>query len=354
MRYPLDSFRVTQRFMENGHWGIDLAQPTGTPVKSPVNGTVISVDTNPDYIGGLYVIVRQDEAPHYEHYTGHHSTIAVSVGQRVGEGQIIAHVGATGKATGPHVHYQIRHKNAGALINPESLLGTAGNTSIPVPKPVQTTNQTEDDMPATLEQIRQLYLSIRGQEPSQAEIDIHINNKSTLAQVLAGFETEVNNKLIQQDQAQVAYATARNENARLTQELDNAKNATTELQTKIRELTASTTELSTAKEKLSTDLSTATTELQEYRDKELAKLKLKEDKSVVIEQGKALARNGVLGIISAGVTLLIDVVTTFMLDHSLGQYATITVAIITYLSAWVIDKYIHHNDSISANGITGF
>jgi hypothetical protein len=130
MRYPLDNFTVTQRFGDNpayygpgGHTGIDLAAPEGTEVYTAVAGTVISVGTNPSYTGGLYVIIRQDGGDRYEFYTGHHSHVYVSTNQKVTEGQKIALVGHTGDATGPHVHFQIRQFNYGALVNPDDVFG---------------------------------------------------------------------------------------------------------------------------------------------------------------------------------------------------------------------------------------
>lgn len=117
MRYPLDSFTISQGF-HPGHQAIDLAAWQGTPVLSPMAGTVIKVGSDPKYVGGRYVIVRESYKEKLEHYTGHHSKVIVRVGDRVKEGQKIAEVGMTGTATGPHVHYQIRKYNYGELLNP--------------------------------------------------------------------------------------------------------------------------------------------------------------------------------------------------------------------------------------------
>ena len=121
MRLPLDKYTLTQGFHQ-AHQAWDLAAPTGTAVKSPVTGTVIGVGTNPSYIGGLYIIVREDHSDKWEYYTGHHSAIHVRVGQRVSEGQHIANIGQTGQATGPHTHFQIRRFNGGALMNPADVI----------------------------------------------------------------------------------------------------------------------------------------------------------------------------------------------------------------------------------------
>lgn len=123
MRYPLDNFYISQGY-HTGHQALDLAAPENTHVKSPVSGTVVSVGLDPKYIGGLYVIVRAADG--YEHYMGHHNKIHVSVGAKVKEGQHIADVGMTGKATGPHVHYQVRDPR-GNLV-PKSFYDKIGDT----------------------------------------------------------------------------------------------------------------------------------------------------------------------------------------------------------------------------------
>lgn len=117
MRWPLDNFWVSTPYQPS-HQGIDMAAPKGQPIFAPMTGTVKSVGTDTNYLGGLYVIIREDASEHYEHYMGHNSMNRVSVGQRVTEGQHIADVGATGtQVTGPHVHYQIRN-SAGTLVDP--------------------------------------------------------------------------------------------------------------------------------------------------------------------------------------------------------------------------------------------
>lgn len=122
MIYPLDKYTITQTFSNpKGHGGLDLAAPKGTPIKAPVGGVVIGVGTNPNYVGGLYVIVRQNDAPRNEFYMGHMSRTDVRNGQAVNEGQQIGLVGMTGTATGPHVHFQIRKFEAGDLIDPETI-----------------------------------------------------------------------------------------------------------------------------------------------------------------------------------------------------------------------------------------
>jgi murein DD-endopeptidase MepM/ murein hydrolase activator NlpD len=113
-RWPLDKYRITQRY-HFWHKGTDLANVAGTPVKASASGKVIYVVYG-HKIGGNYVGIK--DAKGYEYYTGHHSSISVKTGQTVKEGQVIARVGSTGLATGPHVHYQIKNAK-GQLLNPE-------------------------------------------------------------------------------------------------------------------------------------------------------------------------------------------------------------------------------------------
>ncbi len=160
MIFPLDKYVVTQGFYPVAidghpfHGGLDLAAPKGTPIKSPVTGTVISVGTNPKYLGGLYVIVREDDPEGLEYYMGHQSQTEVVKGQRVSEGQEVGKVGATGNATGPHVHFQIREKNAGALQDPNEVLKRKGG------------NDMVNDGDTT-----NYFLALFDRQPTQAELD---------------------------------------------------------------------------------------------------------------------------------------------------------------------------------------
>lgn len=128
MRWPLDSFTITQTFNSPpGHGGLDLAAPKGTDIHSPVTGTVIGDGEDPNYVGGKYVIVREDGGARREFYMGHMDSNSVVNGQHVTEGQVIGKVGQTGQATGPHVHFQIRNNGGGALINPAIVYKSQGD-----------------------------------------------------------------------------------------------------------------------------------------------------------------------------------------------------------------------------------
>ncbi len=98
------------------HKGLDLAAPYGTPVKASDGGTVIFAGWGNGY-GNL---VKIDHGNGFVTYYGHNSRLAVSVGQKVAQGEVIAYVGSTGDSTGNHVHFEIR-KN-GIACNPLNYL----------------------------------------------------------------------------------------------------------------------------------------------------------------------------------------------------------------------------------------
>ncbi len=86
----------------SGHSGMDIAAPTGTPVKAPAAGVVTFAAPNLYLTGGTLLL---DHGYGVSSNFLHLSRIDVKVGDRVEQGQIIAAVGATGRATGPHLHW---------------------------------------------------------------------------------------------------------------------------------------------------------------------------------------------------------------------------------------------------------
>jgi murein DD-endopeptidase MepM/ murein hydrolase activator NlpD len=86
------------------HTGIDLGAPTGTPVLAATAGTA-HVGYDPRG-AGLYVVVTFDR--HVRMLYCHLSAALVANGERVGAGFVIGQVGATGLATGPHLHFEIQ------------------------------------------------------------------------------------------------------------------------------------------------------------------------------------------------------------------------------------------------------
>lgn len=98
------------------HKGIDIAAPTGTNVVAAMSGTVIYSGWESGY-GNLVVIEASNGL---ESYYGHNSKLIVKTGQKVSRGQLISKVGATGDATGPHLHFEIR--KGGVPVNPMGYL----------------------------------------------------------------------------------------------------------------------------------------------------------------------------------------------------------------------------------------
>lgn len=108
---PLKSYTLTSTFRVrtlNGvtrwHYGDDLAAPTGTPIYAAKAGTV----TYSGSASGYGQLIKIDVGGGVENRYGHMSRILVKKGQNIKQGQIIGLVGATGDATGPHLHFEVR------------------------------------------------------------------------------------------------------------------------------------------------------------------------------------------------------------------------------------------------------
>lgn len=124
LKAPLDFYRITSRFTNarfhpilkryRAHHGVDYAAPTGTPVRTIGDGSVIFKGyTN----GGGHTIKIKHNSVYTTSYM-HLSRYAkgLSVGQRVKQGEEIGYVGSTGLSTGPHLDFRV-YKN-GDPINP--------------------------------------------------------------------------------------------------------------------------------------------------------------------------------------------------------------------------------------------
>ncbi|BDU17166.1 M23 family metallopeptidase [Lysobacter auxotrophicus] len=94
--------RVYNGVPKSPHSGMDIAAPTGTPVLAPASGVVTFVGPDLYLTGGTLLL---DHGHGVSSNFLHLSRIDVKVGDRVQQGQVIGAVGATGRATGPHLHW---------------------------------------------------------------------------------------------------------------------------------------------------------------------------------------------------------------------------------------------------------
>lgn len=122
LRTPVELSRISSRFAMRfhpvlktwrAHTGVDYAAPTGTPVRATAAGRVASLGWNGGYGQAVTLKHGGTFSTLYGHLSRFHS--GLRVGSLVEQGQVIGYVGATGLATGPHLHYELqvngRHQN---------------------------------------------------------------------------------------------------------------------------------------------------------------------------------------------------------------------------------------------------
>ncbi|WP_323987558.1 peptidoglycan DD-metalloendopeptidase family protein [Pseudomonas canadensis] len=118
---PLSSKFGVRRFFNgeerNPHSGLDFAVPAGTPIKTPANGKVILVGNY--FFNGNTVFV--DHGQGFISMFCHMSKIDVKVGDQLARGAVVGKVGATGRATGPHMHWNVSLNDA--RVDPAIFIG---------------------------------------------------------------------------------------------------------------------------------------------------------------------------------------------------------------------------------------
>ncbi|OBT09510.1 peptidase M23 [Vibrio sp. UCD-FRSSP16_10] len=117
MRYPSTFHRVTSKFNPyrlhpvtgriSPHNGTDFGAPSGTPVHATGDGKVIMIRNHP--YAGKYIVLEHGSI--YKTRYLHLSKMLVKKGQQVKRGDVIALSGATGRVTGPHIHYEFLIRN---------------------------------------------------------------------------------------------------------------------------------------------------------------------------------------------------------------------------------------------------
>jgi murein DD-endopeptidase MepM/ murein hydrolase activator NlpD len=131
LKTPVSGARLTSGFgmrrhpllgYSKMHTGVDFGVPQGTPIRAAGAGTVELAGRHGAY--GITVELRHNNK--YETLYAHMSKLAAGIrrGAKVNQGQIIGYVGATGRATGPHLHYEVRVDER--PVNPTRIKATGG------------------------------------------------------------------------------------------------------------------------------------------------------------------------------------------------------------------------------------
>jgi murein DD-endopeptidase MepM/ murein hydrolase activator NlpD len=120
---PITGVYGSQRYYngvaKSPHYGIDYAAPTGTPVLAPAAGVITMVHDDMFYSGGTLIL---DHGHGLSSTFLHLSEILVEEGQRVASGSVIAKIGASGRATGPHLDWRMNWLDQ--RIDPQLVLET--------------------------------------------------------------------------------------------------------------------------------------------------------------------------------------------------------------------------------------
>lgn len=109
-------FGARSNIRSSSHTGLDIAAPTGTPIKAAASGTVTFSGRKGSY--GYMIVISHGNG--VQTYYGHCSKLYAKNGQTVFQGDVVATVGSTGNSTGPHLHLEIRVN--GIAYNPQNYI----------------------------------------------------------------------------------------------------------------------------------------------------------------------------------------------------------------------------------------
>ncbi|HXV85232.1 MAG TPA: peptidoglycan DD-metalloendopeptidase family protein [Gemmatimonadales bacterium] len=124
--WPLDEAGVVTRGQvgsdagQEVHPGLDIAVPSGTPIRAAGGGTIAETGDDPEY--GKFVLIEHPEG--FQTLYGHASRLLVGAGDIVSAGQVIGLSGSTGRSTAPHLHFETRQ--GGRPVDPRPLLRARG------------------------------------------------------------------------------------------------------------------------------------------------------------------------------------------------------------------------------------
>lgn len=131
LRTPLKVIKVSSQYgirkhpilgYTKMHKGVDFAAPTGTPIYSAGNGVITEIGWKSGY--GKFIQIKHSGTLSTAYAHASNFAKDLTVGSIVQQGQIIAYVGSTGRATAPHLHYEV--KIDGKHVNPMSVKTTPG------------------------------------------------------------------------------------------------------------------------------------------------------------------------------------------------------------------------------------
>jgi murein DD-endopeptidase MepM/ murein hydrolase activator NlpD len=201
VNWPLADYRYGGIFFSSDivHTGVDIPAPKGTPVIAAGSGRVIwagyglySGTDDPDDPYGLAVTIRHDfgwQGQRLITVYAHMDKIDVVNGQNVETGDVLGHVGTTGKTTGPHLHFEVRLERNSyyATLNPELWLGPPQGWGVLVGQ-LRNTNYsflTEQDVVVRNKQTNQVW-TVRSYGPSAVNSDPYYRENLVLSDLPAG------------------------------------------------------------------------------------------------------------------------------------------------------------------------